>query len=93
MEEVKESFGQVLKIMLSFFNDLRWLKLTKSDGGIKNKDIMESYANVAFNFTRSALSNIIDLLCETERRQRFALNYRLMVESMLFHILEVKQSW
>ncbi len=93
LEEEKESFGRVLKIMLSFFNDLRWLKLTQSDSGIKNKDIMESCANYAFNFTRSALSNIIDLLCEVERRQRFALNYRLMVESMLFHILEVKQTW
>jgi DNA polymerase-3 subunit delta' len=93
LEEEKESFATVLKIMLSFFNDLRYFMLTHAACGIKNRDMEGNYVKYSLNFTRSALSNIIDLLCEAERRLRFALNYRLMVENLLFHILEVKHSW
>ena len=90
LEERKDSFALILKIMLSYFYDLQWMKLTGEAEKLKNTDRAKEITNNSLNFTRSALSNIIDLLCEMERRLRFALNYRLMTENMLLNILEVK---
>lgn len=90
LDDKKDSFALILRIMLYYFCDLQWLKLTGDAEKLKNTDRAKEIAIYSLNFTRSALSNIIDLLCEMEGRLRFALNYRLMTENMLFNILEVK---
>ena len=93
LEENREQFGRVLHIMQSVFFDMQWAKLTGTEAGMTNIDRAGEITKFAFNFTRGALSTIIDLLCETERGLRFALNFRLMTESMLLNILEVKNRW
>jgi DNA polymerase-3 subunit delta' len=93
LEEKKERFSDILQVMQSYFFDLQLYKQAGEAAEIRNIDRKKQIAEYAYNFTRSGLSTIIDLLCETEKRLKFALNFRLAVESMLIGILEVKHTW
>ena len=45
------------------------------------------------HFTSGAISNMIRVILEAERRFFFAVNFRLAAEKMLFDILEEKDRW
>ncbi len=47
----------------------------------------------ATHFTSGAISNMIRVILEAERRFFFAVNFRLAAEKMLFDILEEKDRW
>ncbi len=92
-EENKGNFDKILTIAISYFFDIQASKLSGNTDNILNIDRKKEILEYSIFFTRAGLSNIIDVLCEFERRLRFALNFRLALESMLFEILEVKHKW
>jgi len=92
-ESGKEKIADLLCVMQSYFRDIAFYKKTKKEELIINKDKIGEIRNAALHFTSGAISNIIRVILETERRFLFAVNFRLAVEKMLFDILEEKSRW
>ncbi len=93
LEKNKENIIPVLCVMQSYFRDICFYSKTKNKEFITNKDKTEQIAKAAADFTSGAISNIIRVILETERKFLFAVNFRLAAEKMFFDILEEKSRW
>jgi DNA polymerase III gamma/tau subunit len=79
--------------MESYYRDILIYKKTENGGLIINRDRAEEVGRAAADFTSGAVSNIIKVILEAERRFFFSVNFRLAVEKMFFDILEEKNRW
>jgi DNA polymerase III subunit delta' len=93
LETNKERLPSLLCVMQSYFRDILVYKKTKKKDLIINGDKSDSIMKAAQDFTSGALSNIIEVILETERRFFIPVNFRLAAEKMFFDILEEKQKW
>ncbi len=93
LESSKEKLIPLICVMQSYFRDILVYKKTKNDRLIANADRLEEITHSAQVFTSGAVSNIIKVILEAERRFFFSVNFRLAVEKMLFDILEEKNKW
>lgn len=89
----KERLSSLLGVMQSYFRDILVYKKTGNSELIINGDRADSIMKAAQDFTSGAISNIIDVILETERRFFFPVNFRLAAEKMFFNILEEKHKW
>ncbi len=92
-ENSKDDIIFLLGIMQSYLHDISTLQKTGSEELIANPDSIQSIKMHAGCFTTGAISNIIRVILEAERRFSVAVNFRLAVEKMLFDILEEKNRW
>lgn len=93
LESNKDEVITVLGFMQSFLHDVSMLQKTQNMQLIANLDWSEKIASDAACFTSGAISNMISVILEAERRFFFAVNFRLAVEKMLFDILEERDRW
>lgn len=93
LEAAKEKLLPLLGVMQSYYRDILIYKKTGSERLIINCDRADEIRRAAADFTSGAVSNIIKVILETERRFFFAVNFRLAVEKMFFDILEEKNRW
>jgi DNA polymerase-3 subunit delta' len=93
IEESKERLMPLLCVMQSYFRDILVYQKTKNERLIANIDKLGEINRAAQGFTSGAVSNIIKVILEAERRFFFSVNFRLAVEKMLFDILEEKNRW
>lgn len=93
LEKNRERITSMLCVMQSYFRDILVCQKTHSAALIVNADFESDIMVAATRFTTGAISNIINVILETERRFLFAVNFRLAVEKMLFCILEEKNRW
>lgn len=93
LESRKEHIISLLTVMQSYFRDILICQKTRDTELIVNADKTEEIRDAASRFTSGAISNMINVILETERRFLFAVNFRLTVEKMLFCILEEKNKW
>jgi len=93
LEENKDDVIFLLGIMQSYYHDISMLQKTGNEALIASPDCIESIKRNARSFTTGAISNIIKVIFESERRFSFAVNFRLAAEKMLFDILEEKNRW
>jgi DNA polymerase-3 subunit delta' len=93
LEAAKEKLVPLLCVMQSYYRDILMYKKTGGAHLIINRDRAEEIMQAAADFTSGAVSNIIEVILETERRFFFSVNYRLAVEKMFFDILEEKHRW
>lgn len=93
LEKNKEKIVPILCVMQSYFRDICFYDKTKDEELVTNKDKLGDIQNAALHFTSGAISNIIRVILETERKFLFAVNFRLAVEKMFFDILEEKNRW
>ena len=93
LESNKDDIVFLLGIMQSYFHDVSMLQKTGSEELLANPDSISSIKKNAERFTTGAISNIIKVILEAERRFSFAVNFRLAAEKMLFDILEEKNRW
>ena len=87
---MKEDFPVLLQCMLTYYYDILKYGMTRQEELLVNIDRMAQIKQYAFCFTRGTLHNMIEIMLNTQMASGIPLNFRLMVESMLFHILEVK---
>lgn len=93
LESCKEKLIPFLGVMQSYFRDILIYQKTKNENMITNADRADEIKRAAGDFTSGAVSNIIKVLLETERRFFFSVNFRLAAEKMFFEILEEKSRW
>jgi len=93
LEKSKEHILPLLGVMESYLRDILIYMKTKDAGTIANADYADEICGMADSFTSGAISNMINVILDTERRFLFAVNFRLAVEKMLFCILEEKNRW
>jgi DNA polymerase-3 subunit delta' len=92
-ESCKESMLPVLGVVQSYLHDISIQQKTQNSTLIANLDYKEQIISSASHFTSGAISNMIRVILEAERRFFFAVNFRLAVEKMLFDILEERNRW
>ena len=82
----------MLFAMAGLFRDGLYWKMTGETALLSNPDQRETAEMLAEHFTTSALRYIIEILLERyEKKQSFpGYKNKLMVEGMLFQIMEVK---
>lgn len=75
-----------------FFRDAERVKMTKNTTFLMNPDMLEQISLASRHFTSVALRTIIDIVMRAyENKQRCPnCNNKLLIEGMLFEILEVK---
>lgn len=93
LEANKDRLLSLIGVMESYLRDILVYKKTGNLSMIINGDVSDSIMKAAQDFTSGALSNIIDVIFETERRFFFPVNFRLAAEKMFFCILEEKHNW
>ena len=93
LESGKEQIVPLLTIMQSYFRDILMYQKTQDAALIVNADFTDDIRDTASRFTSGAISNMINVILETERRFLFPVNFRLAAEKMLFGILEEKNRW
>ena len=93
LETNKDRLLPVLCVMQSFFRDVLVFKKTHNAALIVNADAADSVHNAALHFTSGAISNIIRVILEAERRFSVPVNFRLAAEKLFFDILEEKNRW
>ena len=93
LEANKDRLIVLLGIMQSYYRDILLYMKTTNKKTIINRDKTDEVMNYALHFTSGAISNIISVILEAERRFSFSVNFRLAVEKMLFDILEEKNRW
>jgi DNA polymerase-3 subunit delta' len=93
LESNKELTIPLLGVMQSYLRDILMFMKTQDTGIIANADYTSDICDAAERFTSGAISNMISVILETERRFLFAVNFRLAAEKMLFCILEEKNRW
>lgn len=93
LESGKEHIVPLLAVMQSYYRDILMAQKTGSSDLIVNADHADDIFDAASRFTSGAISNMINVILDTERRFLFAVNFRLAVEKMLFCILEEKNRW
>jgi DNA polymerase-3 subunit delta' len=93
LEAGKEHITLLLGVMQSYLRDILMFMKTRDPGLIANADHTGEICDAAERFTSGAISNMINVILDTERRFLFAVNFRLAVEKMLFCILEEKNRW
>jgi DNA polymerase-3 subunit delta' len=93
LEAAKNKLIPLLNVMQSYYRDIIIYKKTKNERLIINCDRVEEITKAAADFTSGAISNIIKVILEAERRFFFSVNFRLAVEKMFFDILEEKSRW
>lgn len=93
LETNKTNILDVLGVMQSFLHDISMQQKTNNAELIANRDWSEQIMQAAMHFTSGAISNMIRVILEAERRFFFAVNFRLAAEKMLFDILEEKDRW
>lgn len=93
LEDGKEHIIPLLTVMQSFLRDILMFQKTKDASLIVNADFSDDITGAASRFTSGAISNMINVILETERRFLFPVNFRLAAERMLFGILEEKNRW
>ena len=93
LEARKDMLIPLLGVMQSYFRDILVYMKTKNEALIINADQTEDITNAALHFTSGAISNIINVILDVERRFFFPVNFRLAVEKMFFDILEEKTAW
>lgn len=93
LESCKARLMPLLSVMQSYFRDILVYMKTNNESLIANIDRAAEIKQAARDFTSGAVSNIIKVILETERRFYFSVNFRLAIEKMLFDILEEKHRW
>lgn len=93
LEALKERLIPMLSVMQSYFRDILVYMKTKDERLISNADRAAEIKQAAGDFTSGAVSNIIKVTLETERRFFFSVNFRLAVEKLFFDILEERNRW
>ncbi len=93
LEKNKEHIIPMLGVMQSYFRDILMTIKTKNPDFVANADHQDDITSAASRFTSGAISNIINVILETERRFLFPVSFRLAAERMLFGILEEKNRW
>ena len=93
LESGKDQIIPLLTMMQSYFRDILMYQKTQDAALIVNADFADDIRDAASRFTSGAISNMINVILETERRFLFPVNFRLAAEKMLFGILEEKNRW
>ena len=93
LENHKSHLRPLLCVMASYFRDILYYMKTGNARLIINADRPDSIRNAALHFTSGAISNMISVIFETERRFFFPVNFRLAAEKLFFDILEEKNRW
>ena len=93
LEQNKETILLLLCVMQSYYRDILVYQKTQNADLLINRDKTKEIENAASHFTSGAISNIISVILESERRFFFSVNFRLAIEKMLFDILEEKGRW
>lgn len=93
LETNKERLFVLLGVIQSYFRDILVYMKTKNVALIINIDRSDKITRAASDFTSGAISNIINVILEAERRFFFPVNFRLAVEKMFFDILEERSTW
>ncbi len=93
LESHKDRLISVLMIMQSFYRDVLVYQKAQNHELIINRDEAETITQTALHFTSGAISNIIKVILEAERRFSTPVNFRLAAEKMFFDILEEKNRW
>ena len=93
LETNKDRLVPVLAIMQSFYRDVLVYQKTRNRALIINQDETETVLQAALHFTSGAISNIINVILEAERRFSAPVNFRLATEKLFFDILEEKNRW
>ncbi len=93
LESGKESIIAQLCVMQTYLRDILVCQKTHSDALIVNRDRLSEICQAADDFTTGAISNMINVILDTERWFFVAVNFRLAIEKMLFCILEEKNRW
>lgn len=93
LESGKEFITAQLCIMQTYLRDILICQKTHSDALIVNADRRDEICQAADDFTSAAISNMINVILDTERWFFVAVNFRLTIEKMLFCILEEKSRW
>ncbi len=93
LESGRESIAAQLCVMQTYFRDILVCQKTRSDSLIINRDRLDEIVRAADDFTSGAISNMIKVILDTERRFSAAVNFRLAVEKMLFCMLEERNKW
>ncbi len=89
----KDSAAGVLGVMQSFLHDISMQQKTRDPALIANLDWQSEIVSSASHFTSGAISNMIRVILEAERRFLIPVNFRLAAEKMLFDILEERNRW
>jgi DNA polymerase-3 subunit delta' len=93
LEANKEHILPLLGVMQSYFRDILMYMKTRDFGVVANADFSDSILEAAERFTSGAISNMINVILDTERRFLVPVNFRLAVENMLFCLLEERNKW
>jgi DNA polymerase-3 subunit delta' len=93
LENNKEHIIPLLCVMQSYLRDILMFMKTREAGFIANVDCLDDIRDAANRFTSGAISNMINVILDTERRFLSPVNFRLAVEKMLFCLLEEKNRW
>jgi len=93
LENNKEHIIPLLCIMQSYLRDILVFIKTRDAGFIANVDYLDDIRDAANRFTSGAISNMINVILDTERRFLSPVNFRLAAEKMLFCLLEEKHRW
>lgn len=92
-EQNKDRIVDILGVMQNYYRDVLVYQKSQNANLIVNRDKSKEIRETALHFTSGAISNMIRIILETERRFFFAVNFRLAVEKMLFDILEEISRW
>ncbi|MBT3319329.1 MAG: hypothetical protein HN948_07670 [Clostridia bacterium] len=93
LESGKERIADVVGVMQSFLHDISVQQKTRNPALIANLDWRSEIERNASHFTSGAISNMIRVILEAERRFLIPVNFRLAAEKMLFDILEERNRW
>jgi DNA polymerase-3 subunit delta' len=93
LENNKEHIILLLCIMQSYLRDILVFMKTRDAGYVANVDYLGDICDAANRFTSGAISNMINVILDTERRFLSPVNFRLTAERMLFCLLEEKNRW
>ena len=85
----KDNFELFILILENLFEDLLFIK-NDCDNLIKNKFSEERLKNISSGFSSLSIVNIIEYIEKIKEKIKFNVNFNLIVDALLLHILEVK---
>jgi len=91
--ETSETITMLLDLMAVYCRDIAVYQKTQNPALIASADFSAPVRKAADHFTSGAISNMIRIILETQRRFLSPVNVTLAMENMLFNILEELDRW
>ncbi|MCT4508621.1 MAG: DNA polymerase III subunit delta' [Tepidibacter sp.] len=89
LEKYKSNLNEIMDILVTYFRDILMIKQGVDESLIINLDQIEFLNNLSKKFTYFQISNIIDIIDESNKNLMNNCNFNMVIGTMILNIYEV----